>query len=385
MDTDRRLAVARQLMNDFSSRTGLSDSAVKPCRYLWTDAFAVCNFLELHRLTGDSRYIKQALWLVDQTHHILGRHRDDDPRSGWLSGLDEAEGEKHPTAGGLRIGKTMPERRPDEPYSPQLEWERDGQYFHYLTKWMHALIRVARETSEPHYHLWAVELAIAVHPRFTHAERGEGAKRMFWKMSIDLSRPQVMSMGMHDPLDGFLTYIELRTESQHGSTEEIDAAIDDMKEMCRGRDWNTDDPLGIGGLLTDLLRTGQLMAKHGIKLVRLFDDLLDAAASGLKKYAMGSSLEYPREYRLAFRELGLSIGLHAVERLSSLSGENPSVFGSSDQFETGLNRLLAHIDLCEKIESFWLNEENRKNVTWREHENINCVMLATSLVPDGFL
>ena len=57
-------------------------------RYLWTDAFAVCNFLGLARATGDERYTELALRLVDQVHHVLGRHRADDARTGWISGLD---------------------------------------------------------------------------------------------------------------------------------------------------------------------------------------------------------------------------------------------------------------------------------------------------------
>jgi hypothetical protein len=40
-------------MTEFASRTGLvGDSPNASRRYLWTDAFAVCNFLELARLTG---------------------------------------------------------------------------------------------------------------------------------------------------------------------------------------------------------------------------------------------------------------------------------------------------------------------------------------------
>ena len=36
---------------------------------------------------------------------------------------------------------------------------------------------------------------------------------MYWKMSIDLSRPLVNSMGHHDPLDALVTYMELRANS----------------------------------------------------------------------------------------------------------------------------------------------------------------------------
>jgi hypothetical protein len=83
-----------------------------------------------------------------RSDHTLGRHRPADPRQGWISGLDEPEGERHPTRGGLRIGKPLPERGPRERYDPQLEWDSDGQYFHYLTQWMHALHRVSQETGD---------------------------------------------------------------------------------------------------------------------------------------------------------------------------------------------------------------------------------------------
>jgi hypothetical protein len=39
----------------------------------------------------------------------------------------------------------------------------------------------------------------------------------------------------------------------------------------------------------------------------------------------------------------------------------------------------------EMIEDFWLEDANKKSVTWKEHRDINMVMLATSLVPDGYL
>jgi hypothetical protein len=81
-----RLSLVRQLMADFSSRTGLVGER-PPTRYLWTDAFAVCNLLGLAQLTGDAADRALALRLVDQVHHTLGRHRADDPREGWISGL----------------------------------------------------------------------------------------------------------------------------------------------------------------------------------------------------------------------------------------------------------------------------------------------------------
>jgi hypothetical protein len=198
------------LMRSFATRTGLTSDRPKH-RYLWTDAFAVCNFLDLARLTRERSYAEIALRLVDQVHHVLGRYRADDTRTGWISGLGEREGESHPTRGGLRIGKALPERRPGEPFDQGLEWDRDGQYFHYLTKWMHALDQLSTATGDPRFNLWARELGEVAHAAFANAAGGRAGRRMVWKMSTDLSRPLVASMGQHDPLDGLITCVQLET------------------------------------------------------------------------------------------------------------------------------------------------------------------------------
>jgi hypothetical protein len=41
--------------------------------------------------------------------------------------------------------------------------------------------------------------------------------------------------------------------------------------------------------------------------------------------------------------------------------------------------------LIEIIESFWLESGNRESESWNDHIDINRVMLATSLAPDGYL
>src|SRR3712207_3113211 len=201
-------AEAISLMSDFAERTGLTSDA-EAQRYLWTDAFALYNFLELYRETGDERYRALAVDLIEEVHNVLGRHRPDDPRRGWLSGLPEEQGRLHPTRGGLRIGKPLPERRPDEPIDERLEWDRDGQYFHYLTKWMDALSRAAIILDEPRYHVHAVELADAVFPRFLQRSPSGMPVGLAWKMSIDLSRPQVSGISPHDAIDGYATFRRL--------------------------------------------------------------------------------------------------------------------------------------------------------------------------------
>ena len=209
MEQKENIVLVQEIMQDFANITGLEPVSDHPQRYLWTDAFAVCNYIELFRQLKDQNYLNLAMRLVNQVHHILGRHRDDNPRTGWISSLNEEEGESHPTKGGLRIGKKLNERKLDEPYNEQLEWDQDGQYYHYLTKWMHALHCLSKVTQNSVYSKWGIELSQAAHESFVYSPSFDGCKRMYWKMSIDLSSPFVPSMGQHDPLDGSITYNEL--------------------------------------------------------------------------------------------------------------------------------------------------------------------------------
>ena len=380
--------MVRDIMREFAERTGLSSAGSAPERYLWTDAFAVCNFLGLYRKTGDEQYIRLTLLLVDQVHAVLGRHRRDDGRTGWISGFREEEGLRHPTKGGLRIGKGMRERRPGEPFDELLEWDRDGQYFHYLTQWMHALDCVSRVTEDPIYTRWALELAKAAHAGFVYTSRVGEKKRLYWKMSIDLSYPLVSSMGHHDPLEGLITSSELQATGGKGSgrslSQELSGEIADMVAICEGKDWATDDPLGIGGLLVGAYRMSQLILAGGFLRRDLFEIVLENSLTSLDSLERQSPLTLPADYRLAFRELGLSIGLQAIQRLQGLAGRHPDVFGKYPG-SSRIQSLGRYTRMSEEINAFWLEDKNRESAAWSEHRNINMVMLATSLAPDGYL
>lgn len=389
MKQDATVSFVENIMTAFAGLTGLSPVREAPRRYLWTDSFAVCNFLELFRRTGDEKYRNLALRLLELVHNTLGRHRADDPRTGWISGLDEEEGKLHPTVGGLRIGKKMNERALGAPLDDRLEWDRDGQYYHYLTKWMHALNRVSRVTEDEVYNRWAVELAKAVHAKFVYTPSYGGEKRMYWKMSIDLSYPQVTSMGHHDPLDGLVTYSQLQatlTKSEQRAPHlDLTGEIADMLTICKGKNWATDDPLGIGGLLADAYKAVLLMVSGSFKHSGLPADLLKSSRLGLDSYVRTTALNLSADYRLAFRELGLSIGLRAVGRLKELAEKEHVLFGKIPELDTAIESLMRYIPLIERIESFWLEPIHRESESWKDHLDINTVMLATSLSPDGYL
>jgi hypothetical protein len=385
MDPAAAAGLARKFMQDYARTTGLDPPSPRPRRYLWTDAFAVCNYLGFFQQTGDPAYRELALRLIEQVHHTLGRHRDDDPRSGWISGLREKEGTLHPAIGGLRIGKLLPERGAKEPFNEEREWDRDGQYYHYLTKWMHALSRAGILTGNPVYLQWALELATTAHAKFTY--RIGDRMQMYWKMSIDLSRPLVPSMGQHDPLDGLVTYAGLRQAAGENAMQQqvLVQEMADMAGMIGGLPFTTSDPLGIGGLLSDATRIACLTARGGPVYPGLFESVTAAAMDGLELYSRNRCLELPARYRTAFREIGLAVGLAGIERLAEWIEEKPDRFGRSGAIPRQVKALRNYVPMKEMIEEFWLDEENQLAGTWINHQEISTVMLATSLSPLGFL
>jgi hypothetical protein len=384
LDAADRSEKAATIMRAFAERSGITGRG-PGVRYLWTDAFAVCNFLGLARFTGKGEYQELALQLVNRVHHTLGRHRPDDARSGWISGLDERAGELHPTAGGLRIGKSLPERAPGEPFNAQLEWERDGQYFHYLTKWMHALDQAARSTGQPLFNVWGRELADTAHRGFVYRADGGTRRRMYWKMNVDLSRPLVPSMGLHDALDGFITSAELRASARAwpgAGGPGLEDVTADFDAMIDPESFETADPLGIGGLLTDAYRVAQLEEAGTVARPGLTERLLEASLAGVMEYVRQGDLQQSAERRLAFRELGLAIGLDAVTAMHREAGAN----GGGTQVRRALvEELVRHGAVGARIVAFWADPEHQAARSWTEHRDINEVMLATALAPDGFL
>ena len=385
----QQAVTTRSIMLEFAQATGLVDTSHEPRRYLWTDAFAVCNYLQLYRQTSDTQYLHLALKLVDQVHLTLGKHHPDSHHHGWLSGLDEEQAQLHPTQSGLRIGKQLNERQANEVFDSTLEWDRDGQYFHYLTKWMNALDRVSQVTGNNIYNQWALELARAAHAAFCYTPTWGGGKRMYWKMSIDLSRPQVDSMGQHDPLDGLITCLQLAATAkdfpQTPAALNLETEIEELTAMCAGGNWATEDSLGIGGLLTDVCTLVQLIAADRLHETGLLESLLSDIERSLQAFVSSNQLQLPAEYRLAFRELGLSIGIHAIGIMQKTIEQHPEKFTDKHPLRASLNNLSRFNRIDEVIENFWLQPEHRTVSSWLEHADINNVMLATSLAPHGYL
>ena len=85
----------------------------------------------------------------------------------------------------------------------------------------------------------------------------------------------------------------------------------------------TDDPLGIGGLLSDAAGITRLRLEGVPVYDGLLENVLSSSAAGLDSFTHSGSLELPARSRLAFRELGLSIGLAGIGKLPGMGGKKP--------------------------------------------------------------
>lgn len=364
MENVSKLKEAQQLMDDFAARTGLTAGDTSQ-RYLWTDAFAVQSFFGLSHALDSEAYKQQALKLIELVHEHLGKYHPQDTRKGWISGLSEEEAKTRPTIAGLRIGKELPERKNDESYNSRLEWERDGQYFHYLSRWMMALLQAFTETNDKKYLFEARDLFLST-KKFIY---GSGnALAMYWKMDTELSRPLVPSMGHHDPLEGLLCGLSIKN-AIFEEDKTLNSLIQKFEAMCENKTWETTDPLGIGGLLLNAVRAAELEAE-GVELpasVKAQKLLRESMDSLIRLNGFGKD-DNPNR-RLAFRECGLSLGLRV------LKGSKNAIFGTSsvEGFEQ-------FFPLASAIEEFWLNGKHRQASTWTDHLDINSVSLAASQI-----
>ena len=226
-------------------------------------------------------------------------------------------------------------------------------------------------TSDPAYVAQALELGAAAFNGFIQRSTSGDVVGIYWKMRTDLSRPLTYAMGLHDALDGFITFREL----QHASWKmppklevpDLTSAIESLSKLCRKRDWTTTDPLGIGGLIFDACRLSQLTGGDADQA--LLEQLTDASEKSLRAFLASRSLRRSPSQRLAFRELGLAIGLMAAPTIIDRAR------ATRDQYRSR----------ADQIVNAWLPLAHSPDELWQAHRDINDVMLATALAPKTFL
>ena len=267
-------------------------------RYLWTDAHGLCNLLTLYHLTGDSSYIEKSEDLVADVYKILGRTK------------------------GLRIG--------EEP-------DRDGQYFHYLTKWIYALNEFGKV--KPQYHEKAVQLVKDIHPHFFLKGRG-----VIWKMMEDLSSPYPgYGLGGLDFYDGYVVY-KLVDEAA------LSSEISDMFSLVQKdyKNYSCTQDLGLGETLWMTHHFpnepwAQLLRETSVKQL---DEMWIQQGGDT-----GFFCRHPasRKVKFAFTNYGVSVGCQSVgiwpERVKALN-KYFREYKSGDEYDTNS---ITHVMRCTSL------------------------------------
>ncbi len=249
---------------------------------------------------------------------------------------------------------------------------------------MHALCRAASITGDSKYTRWAGELAHRSFEAFVRRWVSGEVAGVTWKMSTDLLRSLVPAMGKHDALDGLITFWEIQ-QAMHDRTANLNQAIETLHPLCLHADWTTDDPLGLGGLLFDSYRLAQLLRGDHQRDVRLLEDLLQACCGALAALLASRYLDRPAMHRLAFRELGLAIGLGALPMIAEVVKRGGTRLWDRPNLRRPIELLLPYEPLGGEIVDLWLEHAQLNDKGWDAHRDINEVMLATALIPVMFL
>ena len=194
-------------------------------------------------------------------------------------------------------------------------------------------------------------------------------------------------MGLHDALDGFITFREVQHAivkiSGDAAVSGLSHATEALFALCEHGQWTTDDPLGVGGLLFDACRLCQLLGQENCRELRLLEDVMQGSGDGLMIMLKTGYLKRPARHRLAFRELGLAIGLRAVPIIANENERN--AFGNRPSAVQLIDLLLPYEGLSDEIIDFWLPYAEDPDESWKAHQDINEVMLATAIAPSTFL
>lgn len=220
----------------------------KQRRYLWTDAFGVLAYISLSdffKKDGDDiasqKYLNAAHRLVDAVHQCLGK-----PRSNKAADKMHPDDAPSSVTGyvGLRIGKV------DSKQVTDYGMHYDGQYWHYIDKWLLALARAGR-TKE------GIQIAKSLFPHFFDAgPRGDGrGGGIRWKLSVDATPPPELqrARASDDALVALVVFSILESSrDDNGSTSSaLPPSLGDEIQLLENslEQYDprvTDDPLGWG-------------------------------------------------------------------------------------------------------------------------------------------
>ncbi|KAF4708008.1 hypothetical protein FOZ62_024627 [Perkinsus olseni] len=297
-------------------------------RYLWTDAFGVLNFISLSKgFPGrSSEFLGAAGKLIKTVHETLGT-----PRSIELPMLTDPDRPGYYK--GLRIGKLHARASSDA------GMKLDGMYWHYVDKWLFALIRYHQATRSAEALDDALRLVTNVHPYF--CVPGQGVR---WKLNADMKPIAGLEEAHpnHDAETAYIIYNVLDGLRPGQVDKEIADLTGPFRAYLQVADQHvSSDPLGYGlTWWTNQFLRGPMAERERAALVEMAPYAID------RRYAKS----------LPFRLYGALLGA----RISGV----PSI-----------------VDACSDLIERLIPVEMSVGCGEVEHSAINKVMLAAALCP----
>jgi len=209
--------------------------------------------------------------------------------------------------------------------------DRDGQYFHYLTKWLFTLNELGK--IKPKYHTEAVQLVKEIHPHFVLPKVG-----VIWKMKEDLSGPYPgYGLGGLDFYSGYTVYKLIDSTA-------LSSEIGDMWDLIQlnYKKFHCSQDLGLGDMLWDCHFNPEEEWSKVVKerCVTTLDNMWR------KQGYFVRDLIYEKDAILAFGNFGVSLGLQAnglwPERVKKLN-QFFETYNSGDKYD---EEAITHVMQC---------------------------------------
>lgn len=245
---------------------------------------------------------------------------------------------------GLRIGKVDSRKVTD------CGMKYDGQYWHYIDKWLLALARSGHVDQ-------GIQIAKTCFPYFFDGRRhgtGQGGG-MRWKLNVDASAPPSLqyASASDDTLVALIVFSIL--EAHRSSTDNAPSLVSEIKLLqtsLRGyQPRATDDPLGWG-------------------LGAMFDEFLQGHPRRAALQRLAPNILDPSHLSIPFRLYGAMMGA----RLMTSDGSGATTYTNNVTLQQKVDKLVA------------LSLQHEARVAGREeHASINRVMLAMVMLCPGTL
>jgi len=294
-----------------------------------------------------------------------------------------------PIYGGLRIGKAEQGKEP-------------GIYLHYITKWVYSLIKASQHLNDRRYLYQACHLMITLCEKNMDYHDDSNEFSYPRKMNVALTAPIQTSEISHDPLDVFITLntliLNLRQTSNintlstptnnvykhilldylETSSKRVHEYLDNPSRLY------TNDPLGIGFLLTSCLKIRKLIElskSHTFitkyisteNLYKLYENLLDNSLRALR----ACNFHRHKANNDGYKWFGICIGLEAINILFYNYINN---YIDKDKYFKQVKILMGFYNLKRFIrENFMTYSYNNGN--WDSHKDINIVMFFNTEYP----